>query len=314
MVIGIDLGGMSAKAAVLANGVLCGKSTVKTSSEKTPQETAAALAQLCITATEKAGKRFENVDAIGIGSPGAIDSKSGAVVSWTNYGWNNVPLAELVQKFSGKRTFVVNDANAAALGEAKFGAGKKYRDSVLVTLGTGVGGGILIDGKLFEGYKSAGAEIGHMVIRQDGELCSCGRKGCLERYASASALIRRTQVAMGENRGSAMWKIAETLKGVDGRTAFLAAKQGDEAAQRVVNDYIASLGEGIANIVNVIRPEAVILGGGVSAEGENLLAPLRKYVMPRIYAPDYAPLDIICAQLGNDAGLYGAAEFANERL
>ena len=236
------------------------------------------------------------------------------MVSWTNFGWNNVPLAELVQKFSGKRTFVVNDANAAALGEAKFGAGKKYRDSVLVTLGTGVGGGILIDGKLFEGYKSAGAEIGHMVIRQNGELCSCGRKGCFERYASASALIRRTQAAMGENRGSAMWKIAETLKGVDGRTAFLAAKQGDEAARRVVDDYIASLGEGIANIVNVIRPEAVILGGGVSAEGENLLAPLRKYVMPRIYAPDYAPLDILCAQLGNDAGLYGAAEFANERL
>lgn len=314
MVIGIDLGGMSAKAALLANGVLCGKSSVKTSSENTPQETAAALVKLCMTATEKAGKKFENVDAIGIGSPGAIDSQTGSVVSWTNFGWSDVPLAELVQKFSGKRTFVVNDANAAALGEAKFGAGKKYRDSVLVTLGTGVGGGILIDGKLFEGYKCAGAEIGHMVIRQDGELCTCGRKGCFERYASASALIRRTKAEMSTNRDSAMWKIAETLNGVDGKTAFLAARQGDKAAQRVVDDYVAALGEGIANIVNIVRPEAIILGGGVSAEGENLLKPLRTYLYPRIFARDYAPLDVICAKLGNDAGLYGAAEFANERL
>ncbi len=314
MVIGIDLGGMSAKAAVLKNDVLCGKSTVKTSAANTPQQTAAALAELCIRAAEKAGKKFENIDAIGIGSPGAIDSKTGTVVSWTNFGWTNVPLAELVSKFSGKPTFVVNDANAAALGEAKFGAGKRYRDSVLVTLGTGVGGGILIDGKLFEGFKSAGAEIGHMVIRQDGELCSCGRRGCFERYASASALIRRTQAAMGENRNSGMWKIAETVDAVDGRTAFLAARAGDESARRVIADYIAALGEGIANIVNILRPEAIILGGGVSAEGENLLAPLREYLAPRVYAADYAPLDVICAELGNDAGLYGAAEFANEKL
>ena len=314
MVIGIDLGGMSAKAAVLSDGVLAGKSRVETNADDAPEQTAVALVKLAAETAESAGVKFEQVQAIGIGAPGVIDSANGAVVYWSNFDWRDVRLAELVRKHSGKPVYITNDANAAALGEAKFGAGKKYRDSVLVTLGTGVGGGILIDGKLFEGYKSAGAEIGHMVIRQNGELCSCGRKGCFERYASASALIRRTQAAMGENRGSAMWKIAETLKGVDGRTAFLAAKQGDEAARRVVDDYIASLGEGIANIVNVIRPEAVILGGGVSAEGENLLAPLRKYVMPRIYAPDYAPLDILCAQLGNDAGLYGAAEFANERL
>ena len=313
MVIGIDLGGMSAKAAVMRNGALEGKTTVATSPEDTPQETAAKLAHLALDAAEKAGKKFEEIEAIGIGSPGAIDSNTGTVVSWTNFHWVNVELAALVSKFSGKRVCVLNDANAAALGEARYGAGVNYSDSILVTLGTGVGGGIMIGGKLFEGYKCAGAEIGHMIIRQDGELCTCGRKGCFERYASAGALIRATQRAMGVNRESLLWKFAPTLDSVNGRTAFLARAEGDETAERVVSDYIAALGEGLVNLVNILRPQAIILGGGVSNEGENLLVPLREYMRPRIYAADYAPVDVVCAALGNDAGLYGAAVFAEER-
>ncbi|MDE6411647.1 MAG: ROK family protein [Clostridia bacterium] len=313
MVIGIDLGGMSAKAAVLNGGVLEGKCSVATSKEDSPKKTAEKLAYLAKEAARKAGIDFDKISAIGIGSPGAVDSETGMVVSWTNFDWTGVELARLVSESIKKPVFVLNDANAAALGEAKYGAGKKYSDSILITLGTGVGGGIMIGGKLFEGYKSAGAEIGHAIIRQGGELCTCGRRGCFERYASASALIRSTKRAMEEHKESALWKFAKTLDEVNGRTAFLARAEGDETAQKVVSDYIAALGEGIVNLVNILRPQAIILGGGVSHEGENLLAPLREYVRPQIYAYDYAPVDILCAELGNDAGLYGAATFAEER-
>lgn len=315
MVIGIDLGGMSAKAACFADGVLSGKSRVETSSAHTPETTALALVRLCMETAEKAGKNFDQVQAIGVGSPGVIDSSTGTVVSWTNFDWKGVPLAALMEKYSGKKVFVLNDANAAAYGEAKFGAGKGYRDSVLITLGTGVGGGIILDGKLFEGYRSAGAEIGHVVIRQNGELCTCGRRGCFERYASARALIARTREEMSTHSDSAMWKFARTLDDVDGRTVFLALKEGDASAEKVLSEYVAALGEGIANIVNMLRPEAIILGGGISAEGETLLAPLRNYVYPRIYVSTvFAPLDIVAANLGNDAGLYGAAQYAFEQL
>lgn len=315
MIIGIDLGGMSAKAAILSEGKLIGKSRVETSAEKSVNDTALSLVKLCMETAEKAGKSFESVQAIGIGSPGFIDSATGTVVSWTNFGWRNVPLAELVKKYSGKPVFVTNDANAAALGEAKYGAGKRYSDSVLVTIGTGVGGGVVIGGKLFEGFRSAGTEVGHMIIRQNGELCSCGRKGCYERYASARALLRMTREAMADHPESAMWKYAETLEKVDGRTVFFAMQKDDAAAKKVFEEYIANLGEGIINLVNVLRPQAVILGGGLSAEGETLLAPLRKFISPRIFVSESeVPLDLLCAELGNDAGLYGAAQFAMEKL
>ena len=157
--------------------------------------------------------------------------------------------------------------------------------------------------------------MGHVVIRQDGERCTCGRRGCFERYASASALIRMTRDKMVSDPASAMWRYAASPDDADGRTVFLALKEGDAAAREVLESYIAALGEGIANIVNAFRPQAVILGGGISAEGETLLAPLRKYVYPRLYvSAEYAPLEICCAALGNDAGLYGAAEYAFSRL
>lgn len=315
MIIGIDLGGMSAKAALLAGEKLEGKSRVETSAVNTAEQTALALAHLAMETAEKAGKSMEDVQAIGIGSPGVVDSANGNIVLWSNFHWKDVPLGALVEKYTGKKTFVTNDANAAALGEARFGAAKQFSDSILITLGTGIGGGIIIGGKLFEGYRSAGTEVGHIVIRQDGELCTCGRKGCFERYASAGALIRLTQAEMANDRSSAMWKYAPAVEKADGRTVFLALKEGDVAAKKVLDTYIAALGEGVANLVNVFRPQAVIFGGGISAEGETLLAPLRAYVYPRLYVSEkIVPLELRCASLGNDAGLYGAAAFAFDRL
>ena len=315
MIIGIDLGGMSAKGAWLVGDQLKGKSRVETSASDTAEQTALAIASLVLQTAEKANKQLDDIQAIGIGAPGVVDSEHGIIVSWTNFGWKNVRLAALVEKFTGKKTFLLNDANAAALGEAEYGAGKRFSDSVLLTLGTGIGSGIILGGKLFEGFRSAGAEIGHVVIHRDGELCSCGRKGCFERYASASALIRFTRESMRDEPNSALWKYAPTAERVDGRTVFLALKEGDPVAQRVLDRYVAELGEGIVNVANALRPQAVILGGGISAEGDTLLLPLRNYVYPRLYvSTEYAPFEICCAALGNDAGLYGAAAYAFSAL
>lgn len=315
MIIGIDLGGMSAKAACLAEGTLTERVRVETSASDGFEKTAEALAALARLAAERAGIPFEEAEAIGIGSPGVIDSANGNVVLWSNYGWRNVPLARLVEKYSGKRVFVSNDANVAALGEAVYGAGRKYESSILITLGTGVGGGIVLGGKLFEGYCSAGAEIGHMVIRQGGDLCTCGRRGCFERYASASGLIRMTQEAMDACPESLMHCFAKEDGKAGGKTAFQAMRAGDGPAAAVVKEYVAALAEGIANLANVLRPQAVLLGGGVSNEGEALLTPLREAVRPLLYvSEEYAPFEIVCASLGNDAGLYGAAEYARSRL
>lgn len=315
MIIGIDLGGMSAKAACMSSGNLFGKTRIETSAKKPAEETAHALAALCIASAEASGISFDEVEGIGIGSPGVVDSERGIVAKWTNFGWKDVPLGDLLSKYTGKRVFMTNDANAAALGEAKYGAGRQYQDSIFVTLGTGVGGGIIFGGTLFEGYRSAGAEIGHMVIRQNGKRCSCGRRGCFEMYASTRALIARTKKEMMGSPESGLHEIAKCGGGVDGTTVFTALKRGDDSARRVFADYIASLGEGIVNLVNIFRPQAVLIGGGISAEGEALLAPLKKYVYERIYvSEDYAPLDIVTASLKNDAGLYGAAEYARSRL
>lgn len=315
MIIGIDLGGMSAKGALLIGDQLKGKTRVETSASDTAEQTALAIASLVLQTAEKANKQLDDIQAIGIGAPGVVDSEHGIIVSWTNFGWKNVRLAALVEKYTGKKTFLLNDANAAALGEAEYGAGKRFSDSVLLTLGTGIGSGIILGGKLFEGFRSAGAEIGHVVIHRDGELCSCGRKGCFERYASASALIRFTRESMRDEPNSALWKYAPTTERVDGRTVFLALKEGDPVAQRVLDRYVAELGEGIVNVANALRPQAVILGGGISAEGDTLLLPLRNYVYPRLYvSTEYAPFEICCAALGNDAGLYGAAAYAFSAL
>ncbi len=313
--VGIDLGGISAKAGVVdeEGNLLC---TVRreTSAENPPERTAEHLAALAEEAIKKSGIGRERVIAIGVGSPGVIDSARGEVVVWSNFHWKDVPLSALVFRDSGLPVWLVNDANAAALGEAKYGSGKNCSDSVTVTLGTGVGGGIVLGGKLFEGFRSAGGELGHMVLRRGGVRCTCGRRGCFECYASATALKRMTREAIGRHPDSLMRRAAPTPADVTGKTAFDAAREGDRYAKAVVKKYIGYLGEGIANLVNLLRPEIVIIGGGVSNEGEYLLSRLERVVFRNLYAPlSYAPLSIVRASLGNDAGILGAAAYAMSR-
>ena len=311
--VGIDFGGMSAKAGLFdAKSKLIAKDTVKTSKDDNYVTTVAKMAQLVKKLCADQGIALKNVKRVGLASPGVIDSEEGVVVRWGNYDWSDKPLAKDMRAALGVDVRAVNDANAAAYGEAVYGAAKAYRNSILITLGTGVGSGIIIDGKLFEGAQGAGAEAGHMVIQVGGVPCGCGRRGCFEQYASASALIRDTKKAMFEDKESSMWElVGKDPEKVDGRTAFDAAKAGDATAQKVVKNYIMYLGEGILNLVNIFRPDAVIVGGGICNEGEYLLAPLRKYVAERLYVGvDRVPLALNRAALGNDAGIYGALAVA----
>lgn len=305
---GIDFGGMSVKVGLFDDRAnLLTKLSAATSKEDGYAATVEKTMQTVRGACAKAGVPASQLAAVGMGTPGVIDGENGIVVRWTNYGWEDKPFAADLEKGLGVPVRVTNDANAAALGEAKFGAGKKYKSSILLTLGTGIGSGIVLDGKLFEGTCGGGAEAGHMVIESGGVPCPCGRRGCFEQYASATALIRDTKRAMFENKNSALWRIAGTPENVDGRTAFLAARGGDAAARKVVDTFVQYLADGIANLVALFRPEAILLGGGISGEGEALLAPLRRRVGERLYV-DAAriPLALVRAALGNDAGIWGA--------
>lgn len=305
--LGIDIGGMSVKAIILdGKGRSLGED-----SAPTPEGGDAlcdVIAKLANSVMARCGAKSQDISA-GMGCPGVIDSKRGILVFSGNLRLKNFPLAKGVEERIGIPVKVTNDANAAALGESVFGAGKNYKDSILVTLGTGVGGGIIIDGKLFEGHNSAGAEIGHMVIERYGDHCTCGRRGCFEAYSSATALIRRTKLQMEENTGSAMWT-KYTADTATGKTAFEFCDK-DIAAQEVVDWYLKYLACGLTNLANIFRPEVIMLGGGVSEEGERLTVPLQKLVNEELFGgTEYAPVKIVRAAMGGKAGMYGAAVLA----
>jgi len=305
--IGIDVGGTAVKAgAVDIEGNAIVEGSAPTGVAGGAEKVAKNIGSLVNYLKDKALAAGYTAVAAGMGCPGIIDGENGVVVFAGNLKFNDVPLAKMVENITGIKVKITNDANAAALGEAKFGAGKNYSDSVMITLGTGVGGGIVIGGKLFEGYRSAGAEIGHMVIVKDGLPCTCGRKGCFEAYSSATALIKRTKKAMEENPSSLMWS-EYTLDTVDGRTAFSYADK-DEAAKEVVEWYEEHLACGITNMANIFRPQAILIGGGISGQKENLLSPVRRLVEKELFGGDgYAPVKLACATLGNRAGFLGAA-------
>ena len=305
--LGIDLGGTFIKGGVCnAGGELLVSGKIATEGHLGGERVVENVAKLAGQLMEELNISSDSVVGIGMGVPGLIDSAAGSVVFWGKMKWENFPIGEIVSRLTGLPTKVVNDANAAALGETLFGSGKKYKSTVLITLGTGVGGGVVIDGKLFEGNRSAGAELGHMTVVKGGEKCNCGRCGCLEAYASATALIRETRRAMEENPASKMWEIG-SLDAVTGQTAFDFASV-DGVARRVVDEYLEMLGTGIVNYANIFRPEAIIIGGGVSAQGEALLETLRTILERDIYAGERGPgVELMIATLGNTAGTLGAA-------
>ena len=306
--IGIDIGGMSIKgAAVDSNGRVYEKFSMPFIKGEPGEVTIRKLAE--IVKEYIAAHGLENkIAGIGIGSPGSLDVKNGVVNYANNLGWNELPVADLMHEVLPYPVRLTNDANAASLGEAKYGAGKSYETIIMLTLGTGVGGGIIINGKLYEGNEGKGAELGHTVIVMDGEPCTCGRKGCLEAYASASALIRETKKAMRSNKRSLMWKISPEIDMVDGKVPFEAAKKGDPTANKVLDNYVKALGEGILNYCNIFRPNVIVLSGGVANAGAFLFDKLNKYIEERDYGYKSTPaVKIVPAELGYDSGKIGAA-------
>ena len=231
-----------------------------------------------------------------------------------NFGYNNWPLRANMQALLGCKVYIENDANAAAYGEYIAGAAKGARYAVVITLGTGIGGGIIIDGKIFSGFNYAGAELGHTVIQMDGRPCMCGRKGCWEKYASARALTEDTRIAMQSNPQNMMWTlVGGDINKVDAKTAFDGMRAGDPLATQVVKDYVKYVACGLTNIINIFQPEIICIGGGVSKEGETLLAPVRALVDLEEYARNGdRRVTIKAAQLRNDAGVVGAASLGNQ--
>ena len=292
--VGIDLGGTFIKGGIVDDlgNIVC-QDKVPTESDKGADTVAANIAGLANALMKKLGLGKDDVEGIGMGVPGMIDSKAGNVTYSNNLTWKDFRIGEAVSALTG-------------LGEAKFGAAKGRENVIMLALGTGVGGGIVADGRLVEGNKSAGAELGHSVIVAGGEQCTCGRKGCLEAYASATALIRDTKRAMEAHKDSKMWEIG-SLDQVTGKTSF-DYKEVDPYAKAVVDGYIEHLAFGITNFANIFRPEVVLLGGGVCAQGDALVKPLQQLVDRDLFAGKLGPqVPIRIASLGNAAGLLGAA-------
>ena len=310
--IGIDLGGTNIAAGIVNdNYEIIQKDSVPTGADRPGEEIVKDMAALCKKIIADAGLTEADIEYIGIATPGTADSDTGVVVYANNLKFLDFPIADLLKKYIGiERVLIENDANAAAKGEAIAGAAKGYANSVMITLGTGVGGGIIIDNKVYSGFNHAGAELGHIVIEYDGVQCSCGRKGCWEAYSSATALIRTTREKIAEaGHSTKMWDMVEgNLDNVSGRTAFTAAREGDKAGQEVVDRYIGYLTSGLASIINIFQPEVLSIGGGISNEKDNLLNPIKERIKGETYSRDnIKATDIRIAQLRNDAGIIGAA-------
>lgn len=312
--IGVDLGGTNIAAAIVSDDFkIIKKKSVPTGKERGPSFIMDDMAELCRSLCDEAGVSLSDIDAIGIASPGVGNHTDGVVEYSCNLRFRRFPICkELSDRLGFKNIHVENDANAAAWGEAVAGAAKGTKNSVMITLGTGVGGGIIIDGKVFSGFNYAGGELGHIVIEHGGRPCTCGRLGCWEAYSSATALIRMTAEKIEECEKSGRKTVMADYVARDGRvsgvTAFNAMRAGDAAAKEVVDTYLSYLVTGLVNIVNIFQPEVISIGGGVSNEGQSLI----DAILPDIKKYQYGggileASEIRIAQLKNDAGIIGAA-------
>lgn len=279
--------------------------TVPTMAQRPAEQVIASMAETVNTALERAGIRAEECAGIGVGAPGTCDVKNGVVYRSYSMNWTDLPLAKMLSNHFSIPILVDNDANCAALAEVKAGAARGCDSAVLVTLGTGIGSGIVLGGRIYSGLKGNGAEMGHMMLQlEGGKQCFCGRRGCWDAYASATALVQQAEQAAREHPKSLLAGIAK----IDGKSVFDAADQGDAVANKVLDRYYWYLAAGISNIVNALAPEMILIGGGISRQGERILSPVREYVAKNCFdkRPEALPV-IATAQMGNEAGIVGAA-------
>lgn len=312
--IGIDLGGTNIAAGVVnENMEIIAQCSVKTGSGRPLDAIVDDMAGVARDAAAKAGISMEQIEWVGIGAPGTANRATGVIEYSNNLDWYDVPLVAMMEQRLSKKVFIENDANAAAYGEYVAGSAKDANISVMVTLGTGVGGGVVINNSIYTGFNYAGAELGHTVIVMDGRDCTCGRNGCLEAYASATGLITTTKQYMEKDKSSVMWELCGgDLSRVSGRTAFDAMRKGDVSGKAVVDEYIRCLACGITNIINTFQPDMLSIGGGISHEGDTLMKPLKEIVSREVYSRNSPHnTEIVAASLGNAAGIIGAALLGN---
>ena len=305
--IGVDLGGTNIAAGIvdLDSKKILRKMSIKTRAPRPCDEICDDIVSLCQDLCEKEGLKYSDALWLGVATPGIV--KSG-VVRATNLGWSEVDFAHVMRKKSRLTTFVANDANAAAYAEATWGAGAEYNSVVVITLGTGVGGGIVVNGEIWEGINGYAAELGNYIIDVDGRLCSCGKRGCLEAYCSATALVSETRRMMRMYPESAMWQMTGgDLSKVNGATPFRAADEGDVCASAVISDFVKYLAVGASNIINILQPGILCIGGGISREGDKLIKPLRREIDRLSFSAEDKKTRIEACRFMNDAGIIGAA-------
>ncbi|MBQ2766021.1 MAG: ROK family protein [Clostridia bacterium] len=312
--IGVDLGGTNIAAGVVdSNYKIVVKGSVPTNAKRPADDIIKDMADLCKKLTADAGLTLDDIEYVGIASPGAIDHVKGVVLRAENLPFEFFPIADTLKKhLPVKRVLVENDANAAAKGEAVAGAARGVADVIMITLGTGVGGGIIIDHKVYSGFNYTGAELGHMIIEYNGRQCPCGNRGCWEAYSSATALINMTREKLDEceQKGipTLMADIVAENGKVSGKTAFAAMKKGDTPAKEVVDMYMSYLACGIINMINIFQPEIFVIGGGICNEGDNLIKPLEELVIDNTFSGRRTKTTTLkVAELGNDAGIIGGA-------
>lgn len=316
--IGVDLGGTTISAGLVDEDYnIVYKVGCDTNLPRPAEEVEKSIADLCLRLCRDKGLDItKDIRWVGIGTPGSVNQSTGVVEFNANFGYNDWTLEVDMERLLGCKVYIENDANAAAYGEYIAGGAKGAPYAVVITLGTGIGSGIIINGKIFAGFNYAGAELGHLVIVKDGRPCMCGRNGCWEKYASARALTEDTREAMKAHPDNMMWKlVGGDLSRVNAKTAFDGMRAGDELATQVVHNFVEYVACGITSVINIFQPEILCIGGGISREGETLLAPIREYVDREEYAREgMRRTKIVAAQLCNDAGIVGAASLGMQNV
>lgn len=306
--LGLDVGGTNFAAGVVnEKGDIIAKCHIPVGSQKGVEELTETMYIVSANALEKAGITWDDIPYWGIGMPSTVNAKTGLLVHANCFGWHNVPIYSYLKRFVNKEILIENDANVATIAEVKAGAAKGADNVIMLTLGTGVGGGIVIDGRIYPGANGLGAELGHTKIVKGGRLCTCGQKGCLEAYASATALINRARETASEKPKSELAGLLRDEK-LSGETIINAAINGDETASQLIDEYTEYLAAGISSFVSIFRPEKVILGGGLSNAGDVLFRPVREKLKQMTFGAEEIGIpEVVGAKLGNDAGIIGAA-------
>lgn len=308
--LGLDVGGTNLVAGVIDEGYhIVSKTRMKTRADRSIDEITADMASVSEAAIAEAGLSYDDFSSWGIGMPSCVNPANNLLVHANCFGWKNVPIYDYLKHRMPLPVYIANDANCAAYGEALAGGARDYTDAIMLTLGTGVGGGIILGKKIYPGSDNMGAELGHTKLVFDGELCTCGQRGCLEAYCSSTALIRDTRRALAGRHDSLIWTLCEQDEArVDGEMVFSAAKAGDPLGVELIDRYIRYLAGGISSFITIFRPQVIILGGGLANAGDFLITPLNERLRESTFAAAEIGLPpVVRAELGDDAGLIGAA-------